>query len=809
MTEYATVDPTTGKVLAEYATMPDADVEQALARAAEAYRSWREADLAERTTVLSRVADLHRQHETELAKLMTLEMGKPIAEAKAEVELSATIYEFYATSGSRLLADETLDMAGTGRALVRTAPIGPLLGIMPWNYPCYQVARFVAPNLLLGNTILLKHAANCPQQALRIADILKAAGPPAGVYQNVFVSSEQVAKLIASPQLQGVSLTGSERAGSAVGAVAGRHLKKCVLEVRGSDPFIVLADADLHQAVAAAAAARFANAGQACTSSKRLIIQTPVWEQFLEAFLAEAANWQFGDPTSEETRLGPMSSIAARRELAAQVEDAVAKGAVIHLGGTVPAGEGAFYPATVLSGVTPGMRAYQEGLLGPVAVLYKVNSADEAIELANESRHGPGSAVFTGGEDEASYVADRLDVGVVSLNTPIKSAPDLPFGGVRNSGIGRELGRFGLGEFSAKKLVHISGARHLPWHRVESGFRDSSEIGLEAPDHTGPVWWRTTEPGSVVGQVIVAEPTGPGRATSKHVIAAALDVGGTRTPQWPELPALVRAAAVGCERLLVTGEAGVGKRTLLREAFGSTGHPLRELDCAAAEEIGSGQWLAMARSAVVNDGATPVGLVVISHLETLSVSLCRALGRILDQVPREGKTLIIAATWTPMGLEPGPVARALLDRFASEPFEVPPLRKRPGDVLRRLVDQGPGIPALSRQAAEQARLHPWPGNHRQLEEFRRWLGRQNRLILEVGDLPPRWLREAARSRLTAIQAAEADAIAAALRANDGNKAAAASHLGIARSSLYRKMREYGLRHNHGRDSGPARVAVRR
>ena len=469
MTKYATVDPTTGKVLAEFATMPDADVEQALARAAEAYRSWREADLAERAMVLSRVADLHRQHDTELAKLMTLEMGKPIAQAKAEVELSAAIYEYYATSGPRLLADEVLDIAGTGRALVRTAPIGPLLGIMPWNYPCYQVARFVAPNLLLGNTILLKHAANCPQQALRIADIIEAAGPPAGVYQNVFASSEQMAELIASPQLQGVSLTGSERAGSAVGELAGRHLKKCVLEVRGSDPFIVLADADLQQAVAAAAAGRFGNAGQACTSAERLIIQTPVWEQFLEAFLAKAADWQVGDPTSEETRLGPMSSVAARRELAAQVEDAVAKGAVIHLGGTVPAGEGAFYPATVLSGVTPGMRAYQEELLGPVAVLYKVDSVDEAIELANDSRYGPGSAVFTGGEDEASYVADRLDVGLVSLNTTIKSAPDLPFGGVKNSGIGRELGRFGLDEFSNKKLVHISGAGHLPWHRGESG----------------------------------------------------------------------------------------------------------------------------------------------------------------------------------------------------------------------------------------------------------------------------------------------------------------------------------------------------
>ena len=432
-------------------------MQQALARALVAYQSWRSADLADRAALLSRVADLHRQHAGELAELTTLEMGKPIAQAKAEVELSAAIYEYYATTGPTLLADEELDIAGAGRALVRTAPIGPLLGVMPWNFPYYQAARFVAPNLLLGNTILLKHASNCPQQALRIAEIIDAAGAPAGVYQNVFASSQQVATMIASPQLQGVSLTGSERAGRAVGALAGQHLKKCVLELGGSDPLIVLPGADLDRADRAprwpAGSATRARPARRPSGS---IVEASVWDDFLEAFVTKVADWQVGDPTNEQTRLGPMSSVAGRDELAEQVDDAIAQGAVVHAGGKVPDGEGAFYPATVLSAVTPAMRAYQEELFGPVAVLHKVASVDEAIELANDSPYGLGSAVFTRDEDEADYVANRLEVGMVGVNTTIKSAPDMPFGGVKNSGIGRELGRFGLDEFANKKLVRIA-----------------------------------------------------------------------------------------------------------------------------------------------------------------------------------------------------------------------------------------------------------------------------------------------------------------------------------------------------------------
>lgn len=455
MTRYATIDPTTGAVVREFATMSEDAARQAPIAAAEAFRSWREVGPTERAVILMRVGELYRHHATELAKLMTLEMGKPLAQARVEVELSASIYEYYGNAGPSLVADEELEIAGPGRAVVRTAPIGPLLGIMPWNYPHYQVARFVAPNLLLGNTILLKHAGNCPQQALRIAELIGAAGAPGDVYQNVFAATDQIADMIAGPHVQGISLTGSERAGSVIGSLAGRHLKKCVLELGGSDAFIVLPSADLDLAVRAGLAGRFGNAGQACTSSKRLIIEGSVWDEFLGRFLGEVGGWKAGDPMDEQTRLGPMATVAGRTELAAQVEDAVAKGAVLHIGGEVPSGDGAYYPATVLSGVTPPMRAYHEELFGPVAVLYRVESVDEAIDLANDSPYGLGSAVFTRDPAEADYVANRLDVGMVGLNTTIKSAPDLPFGGVKNSGIGRELGRFGLDEFCNKKLIRL------------------------------------------------------------------------------------------------------------------------------------------------------------------------------------------------------------------------------------------------------------------------------------------------------------------------------------------------------------------
>lgn len=453
MTKYATVDPRTGTVVREFATMTDADVTAALEAARSGYDAWRRRPVTERAGVVQRIADLHREHADELAELMTLEMGKPVTQARGEVELAASIYEYYAAKGPAMLADEELEIAGSGTASVRTSPIGPLLGVMPWNFPYYQVARFVAPNLLLGNTVLLKHAATCPQQSLRIAELVAEAGAPAGVYANVFASNDQVAAMIADPVLRGVSLTGSERAGTAIGEQAGKHLKKSVLELGGSDAFIVLPGADVERAASAASVGRFANAGQACTSSKRMIVTAPVWDEFVGLLLEKAAEWTTGDPADAATRLGPMASVAARDDLAAQVDDAVAKGATVHLGARTPDGPGAYYPATVLSGVTPDMRAFREELFGPVAVLYRVDTLDEAVDLANDSPYGLGAAVFTDDAAEADEVADRLDVGMVGVNATIRSAPDLPFGGVKNSGIGRELGRFGLDEFANKKLV--------------------------------------------------------------------------------------------------------------------------------------------------------------------------------------------------------------------------------------------------------------------------------------------------------------------------------------------------------------------
>jgi succinate-semialdehyde dehydrogenase/glutarate-semialdehyde dehydrogenase len=450
---YATIDPATGTKHREFSDLSDEEAREALERADDGYRVWSALPIDRRADVVWRMGALHRERSDELARLMTLEMGKPIGQAKGEVALAASIYDYYADKGPGMLGDEILQIAGAGEALVRTAPIGPLLGIMPWNFPLYQAARFIAPNLLLGNVILLKHAQNCPQIALAIAAIAHDAGAPSGVYENIFATHDQVARMIESPILQGVSLTGSERAGRLIGEAAGRNLKKCVLELGGSDPLIVLDDADLDQVVPAAANGRFWNAGQACTSSKRIIVTESMWDAFLDRFVAEASEWHAGDPADPDTRLGPVSSGAARAEIAGIVDDAVDRGATLHVGGAVPDGPGSFYPATVLSNVTSDMRAYAEEIFGPVAVLYKVAGADEAVAVANDSPFGLGSAVFAATPEAAEAVGDRLNVGMVGINTLVRSAPELPFGGVKNSGIGRELGRFGLDEFANKKLV--------------------------------------------------------------------------------------------------------------------------------------------------------------------------------------------------------------------------------------------------------------------------------------------------------------------------------------------------------------------
>ncbi|XAS64304.1 NAD-dependent succinate-semialdehyde dehydrogenase [Micrococcaceae bacterium Sec5.8] len=453
MTAYKTVNPATGETLKEFPLATAGEVEQALAASKAAFADWQAAPVKARAKVIARVAELYRERQDELARLIATEMGKPLAQSRGEVGLVADIYSYYAEEGPSFLADEVLDVKGGGEAIVRSAPVGPLLGIMPWNYPYYQVARFAAPNLILGNTILLKHAGSCPQSALAIEQIFKDAGLPEGAYINMFLSNDQVAEVIADDRVQGVSLTGSERAGSAVAEVAGRNLKKYVLELGGSDPFIVLDSDDLDATVKAAVSGRMGNAGQACTASKRFIILEDLYEDFVEKFTAKMSVIKPGDPLLADTRFGPLSSQSAADGLIEQIQDAVDKGATLRTGGHHVDGPGAYVEPTVLTDVTPGMRAFAEELFGPAAVIYKVASVEEAIELANGSPYGLGGAVFSADTDKAKEVADRLDTGMVFINSVAETQADLPFGGVKRSGVGRELARFGMNEFVNKKLI--------------------------------------------------------------------------------------------------------------------------------------------------------------------------------------------------------------------------------------------------------------------------------------------------------------------------------------------------------------------
>ena len=431
----------------------DDAVRDVVAASATAYRSWRATDQAERRELLTRVAQQHRDHAEELAELLTLEMGKPIAQARGEVELSAQIYQYYADNLEKFMADEPLEISGPGTAVVRTEPIGPLIGVMPWNFPYYQVARFAAPNIALGNTVIIKHARNCPQAALAIEKTLTDAGLPDGVYQNAFISSKQVADVIADPRVHGVSLTGSERAGAAVAEVAGRNLKKCVLELGGSDPLIVLEDADVDAAAKAAAANRLFNAGQACTATKRFLAHTNIYDAFVEKLVEQLSAFEPSDPTKPDIKMGPLSSRSAAEEIDELVGTAVSAGARVLLEGGPVSGEGAFYRPTLLTDVDPEMDVYREEIFGPAGVVHRFETVDEAIEVANDSPYGLAASVFTEDMTQAQYVAEALETGMVWINSTSKSAPDLPFGGVKRSGFGRELAHFGFNEFANKKLV--------------------------------------------------------------------------------------------------------------------------------------------------------------------------------------------------------------------------------------------------------------------------------------------------------------------------------------------------------------------
>ena len=444
---YAVVDPSTGNLVKEYPTATDDQIEAAVAAAAKAHREWsRSSTVAERAALIRKVGELHSQRKEELARIIQREMGKPLDQSEGEVDFSASIYEYYADNAEKFLADEPIDLVeGEGSALIRRGSVGVLLGIMPWNYPYYQVARFAGPNLALGNTIVLKHAPQCPESAAALQQIFLDAGYPEGAYVNVYATNEQIADVIADPRVQGVSLTGSERAGAAVAEIAGRNLKKVVLELGGSDPFLLLSSDDLDSAVEAAIDGRFENTGQACNAAKRIIVAENIYDDFLDKFTKKVLEKADG--------LAPLSSVAAAERLDDQVKQAVADGANL-----VSAGErnGAFFPPGVLTGVSPESPSYREELFGPVATVYKASSEEQAVDLANDTPFGLGSYVFTTDDEQARRVADKIEAGMVFVNAVGAEGVELPFGGVKRSGFGRELGRFGIDEFVNKKLIRIS-----------------------------------------------------------------------------------------------------------------------------------------------------------------------------------------------------------------------------------------------------------------------------------------------------------------------------------------------------------------
>jgi succinate-semialdehyde dehydrogenase/glutarate-semialdehyde dehydrogenase len=452
---YAVVDPATGETVKEYPTISDGDLRDAIDRADRAHREWsKAATVAERAALVRRVAELHTERRKELADIIVAEMGKPVGQARGEVDFSASIYEFYADNAESLMADEPIGLSeGEGSAVIRRSSLGVLLGIMPWNFPYYQVARFAGPNLIIGNTILLKHAPQCPQSAEAMAQIYADAGFPAGAYENIYATNEQIEWVIADPRVRGVSVTGSERAGAAVAAIAGKNLKKVVLELGGSDPFIVLGTDDLDKTVEDAVAARIDNAGQSCNAAKRMIVIDEFYEPFLEKFTAALTAVKQGDPRERGIECGPLSSEVAADRLEEQVKRAVEQGAKVVAGGKR---NGNYFEPTVLTEITPENDIYREELFGPVAQVYRVQSEDEAIELANDTPFGLGSYVMTTDPDQATRVADRIDAGMVYVNIVGADAAELPFGGTKRSGFGRELGRYGADEFVNKKLIRIS-----------------------------------------------------------------------------------------------------------------------------------------------------------------------------------------------------------------------------------------------------------------------------------------------------------------------------------------------------------------
>jgi len=450
-----TVNPATNKVEKPFIEMTEEDVDKAVAQSAETFKEWKKTNYKQRAEILNKVAGLLREKKKELAKMITLEMGKLVAQAEGEIKLSAEIFDYYAKHAEGFLADKILDPVH-GEALVRHCPIGVLLGVQPWNFPFYQVARFVAPNIMVGNTILLKHASIVPQCGIAIEEIFKEAGAPVGLYTNLLISGKRATALVSDKRIKGVSLTGSEAAGASIAAEAGKHLKKSVLELGGSDAFIILEDADLEKTVEWAVIGRINNNGESCIASKRFIAVESIAPAFLESFKNKLAALVIGDPMEAATQLGPLSSEEAAVQIADQVKRAVDGGAKLLLGGKRIDREGAFMQPTILTNMLPNNPVYYEEFFGPVAVFFSVKDEQAAIDLANDSPFGLGGSVFTKDVERGKRVADQIDTGMVFINHPTWTQADLPFGGTKGSGYGRELSELGVDEFVNKKLIRVS-----------------------------------------------------------------------------------------------------------------------------------------------------------------------------------------------------------------------------------------------------------------------------------------------------------------------------------------------------------------
>ncbi len=450
----STINPATEKTTKTYSEFNDKKLDKILKDVTRASIDWQQTSIRSRSKCMRRAGKVLKKKKNELAKLITIEMGKPITQAVAEIEKCAIVCEHYATNGNHILADNSYPSDATD-SFVQYKPLGTVLAVMPWNYPFWQVFRFAAPALVAGNTAVLKHASNVPNCALAIEKVFIDSGFPKNVFRTILISGKGTEKLLSDERIHAVTLTGSEKAGSKIGAKAGANIKKAVMELGGSDAFIVLPDADLERAIEVGIKARYQNTGQSCIAAKRFILDECIADEFIERFVEKTKSLNIGNPQKEKTYLGPMARSDLRNTVHKQVNSSIRFGAKLILGGKISSRPGYYYPATILDHVKPGMRAYEEEVFGPVASMIRVRNIDEAIKLANDSRYGLGSSIWSRNTKKAKKYAENLQAGATFVNEMVKSDPRLPFGGIKKSGYGRELSELGLREFVNIKTVYI------------------------------------------------------------------------------------------------------------------------------------------------------------------------------------------------------------------------------------------------------------------------------------------------------------------------------------------------------------------